>query len=127
MRAEFPAIEGARERLTLTWHLSYADTPPVEDSRLGARPHGGVVARVERALPASACGGLLIAEDGDGKQHLIGSTDRGETFFFARNDDRESAEFVGPTSHPTARSSSPTCRNPVESYAIRGPFKKQRR
>ena len=32
VRAEFAAIEGARERLTLTWHLSYAETPPVEDA-----------------------------------------------------------------------------------------------
>ncbi len=32
VRAEFPAIEGARERLTLTWHLSYTDSPPVEDA-----------------------------------------------------------------------------------------------
>ena len=32
VRAEFAAVEGARERLTLTWHLSYADTPPVEDA-----------------------------------------------------------------------------------------------
>ena len=30
--AEFTAIEGARERLTLTWHLSYEQTPPVEDA-----------------------------------------------------------------------------------------------
>src|SRR3954468_21804188 len=30
--AGFDAIEGARERLTLTWHLSYADAPPVEDA-----------------------------------------------------------------------------------------------
>jgi GH15 family glucan-1,4-alpha-glucosidase len=30
--AEFVAIEGARERLTLTWHLSYEETPPVEDA-----------------------------------------------------------------------------------------------
>ncbi len=29
---EFTAIEGARERLTLTWHLSYEETPPVEDA-----------------------------------------------------------------------------------------------
>ncbi len=31
-RAEFDAIEGARERMTLTWHLSYEATPPVEDA-----------------------------------------------------------------------------------------------
>ena len=30
--AEFEAIEGARERLTLTWHLSYEGTPSVEDA-----------------------------------------------------------------------------------------------
>jgi GH15 family glucan-1,4-alpha-glucosidase len=30
--AEFTAVEGARERLTLTWHLSYEDTPAVEDA-----------------------------------------------------------------------------------------------
>jgi len=32
VRAEFAAVEGARERLTLTWHLSYEETPPVEDA-----------------------------------------------------------------------------------------------
>jgi GH15 family glucan-1,4-alpha-glucosidase len=30
--AEFVVVEGARERLTLTWHLSYEETPPVEDA-----------------------------------------------------------------------------------------------
>jgi GH15 family glucan-1,4-alpha-glucosidase len=30
--AEFVAVEGARERLTLSWHLSYEDTPSVEDA-----------------------------------------------------------------------------------------------
>jgi GH15 family glucan-1,4-alpha-glucosidase len=30
--AEFLAVEGARERLTLTWHLSYEESPPVEDA-----------------------------------------------------------------------------------------------
>jgi GH15 family glucan-1,4-alpha-glucosidase len=32
VRAEFDAVEGARERLTLTWHLSWEETPPVEDA-----------------------------------------------------------------------------------------------
>jgi GH15 family glucan-1,4-alpha-glucosidase len=31
-RADFVAIEGARERFTLTWHLSYEETPAVEDA-----------------------------------------------------------------------------------------------
>ncbi|HEU4529054.1 MAG TPA: glycoside hydrolase family 15 protein, partial [Actinomycetota bacterium] len=32
VRADFVVVEGARERLTLTWHLSYEDAPPVEDA-----------------------------------------------------------------------------------------------
>ena len=32
VRTDFVAVEGARERLTLTWHLSYEDAPPVEDA-----------------------------------------------------------------------------------------------
>ena len=30
--AEFTVVAGARERMTLTWHLSYERTPPVEDA-----------------------------------------------------------------------------------------------
>jgi GH15 family glucan-1,4-alpha-glucosidase len=30
--AEFVVVEGARERLTLTWHLSYREAPAVEDA-----------------------------------------------------------------------------------------------
>jgi GH15 family glucan-1,4-alpha-glucosidase len=30
--AELTAVEGAREHLTLTWHVSYEETPPVEDA-----------------------------------------------------------------------------------------------
>jgi GH15 family glucan-1,4-alpha-glucosidase len=32
VRAGFDVVEGARERLTLTWHLSYEETPSVEDA-----------------------------------------------------------------------------------------------
>jgi GH15 family glucan-1,4-alpha-glucosidase len=30
--AEFTAVEGARQRLVLSWYPSYADAPPVEDA-----------------------------------------------------------------------------------------------
>ena len=30
--AQFEAVEGTRARLTLTWHLSYEESPPVEDA-----------------------------------------------------------------------------------------------
>jgi GH15 family glucan-1,4-alpha-glucosidase len=32
IRSDFVAAEGARERLTLSWHLSYEEAPPVEDA-----------------------------------------------------------------------------------------------
>jgi GH15 family glucan-1,4-alpha-glucosidase len=32
VRADFVSVEGARERLTLSWHLSFEETPPVEDA-----------------------------------------------------------------------------------------------
>ena len=32
VRASLVAVEGARERLTLSWHLSYEEMPPVEDA-----------------------------------------------------------------------------------------------
>ncbi|MEQ7128090.1 glycoside hydrolase family 15 protein [Actinopolymorpha sp. B11F2] len=32
VKAEFVMVEGARERLTLTWNASYEETPPVEDA-----------------------------------------------------------------------------------------------
>jgi GH15 family glucan-1,4-alpha-glucosidase len=32
IRTDFVAREGARERLVLSWHLSYEETPPVEDA-----------------------------------------------------------------------------------------------
>jgi GH15 family glucan-1,4-alpha-glucosidase len=32
IRSDFVAVEGARERLVLSWHLSYEEMPPVEDA-----------------------------------------------------------------------------------------------
>jgi GH15 family glucan-1,4-alpha-glucosidase len=47
VRAEFDAVEGARERLTLTWHHSWEDTPPVED----AETTGALIAAPTTSLP----------------------------------------------------------------------------
>lgn len=41
-------------------------------------------------------GGLILAEDGDGIQHLVGVTTAGETYPLARNDASDD-EFAGPT------------------------------
>ena len=78
-------------------------------------------------ITVSAYGGLIIAEDGEGKQHLVGSTEQGETFFFARNDDPEDSEFTGPNFSPDRRILFANVQVPGYVFAIRGPFKKQRR
>ena len=39
----------------------------------------------------------MIAEDGDGKNHLVGSSDSGEVFLFARNELPDDNDFTGPT------------------------------
>jgi uncharacterized protein len=77
-------------------------------------------------ITVSAYGGLIIAEDGEGKQHLIGATDDGEAFFFARNDEAESAEFTGPNFSPDRKILFACVQSPGFVYAIRGPFRKQR-
>ena len=43
VRADFVAVEGARQRLSLTWHLSHEESPPVEDAdaALAVRRRGG--------------------------------------------------------------------------------------
>ena len=78
-------------------------------------------------ITVSAYGGLIIAEDGEGKQHLVGSTEDGETFFFARNEDPGNAEFTGPTFSPDRKVLFANVQEPGYVYAIRGPFRKQRR
>lgn len=77
-------------------------------------------------ITVSAYGGLMIAEDGDGKQHLVGATDHGETFFFARNEDPDSAEFTGPNFSPDRKTLFANIQEPGYVLAIRGPFRKER-
>ena len=77
-------------------------------------------------ITVSAYGGLIIAEDGDGKQHLVGSTDSGQTFFFARNEDPEDSEFTGPNFSQDKRILFANVQSPGYVYAIKGPFRRQR-
>ena len=77
-------------------------------------------------ITVSAYGGLIIAEDGEGKQHLVGSTESGEPFFFARNDDPDDSEFAGPTFSHNKKILFANIQTPGYVLAIRGPFTKQR-
>jgi secreted PhoX family phosphatase len=76
-------------------------------------------------ITVSAYGGLILAEDGDGASHLVGSTESGETFFFARNEFNDS-EFAGPTFSQDKRTLFANIQSPGWVFAIQGPFVKQR-
>jgi uncharacterized protein len=78
-------------------------------------------------ITVSAYGGVIIAEDGEGKQHLVGADRRGEAFFFARNDDPLDGEFCGPTFSHDKKILFANVQMPGYVYAIRGPFRKHHR
>lgn len=77
-------------------------------------------------ITVSPYGGVIIAEDGDGASHLVGSTAGGETFFLARNDLPGESEFAGPTFSQNRKTLFAGIQSPGHVYAITGPFTKQR-
>ncbi|POX41242.1 alkaline phosphatase PhoX [Streptomyces sp. Ru72] len=85
-------------------------------------------------ITVSPHGGLVIAEDGDGIQHLFGATDSGRTYPIARNelnigteDKPEYSEFTGVTFSPDGRTLYANIQEPGIMLAITGPWKRQRR
>ena len=107
-------IHPKRDTIELRLHFAY--TPEDQDSD----PDG------PDNITVSPYGGVILAEDGEGKQHLVGSTDRGEVFFFARNDDPGDSEFAGPTFSRDGRILFVNIQTPGWVLAIQGPFRKQR-
>jgi secreted PhoX family phosphatase len=77
-------------------------------------------------ITVSPYGGLIIAEDGEGSNHLLGATDRGEVFLFARNEIRGESEFTGPTFSRDRQMLFANVQSPGHVFAIRGPFRRQR-
>ncbi|MFD8261818.1 alkaline phosphatase PhoX [Streptomyces griseoluteus] len=85
-------------------------------------------------ITVSPYGGLVIAEDGEGVQHLFGATDGGRTYPIARNElnlGTESApeysEFTGVTFSPDGHTLFANIQDPGIMLAITGPWKRQRR
>jgi secreted PhoX family phosphatase len=104
------------EAETIELKLHFAFTPTDQDND----PDG------PDNITVSAFGGLIIAEDGDGVNHLIGSTPSGQVFFFARNDHPENSEFAGPNFSHDKKFLFANVQSPGFVYAIQGPFRKQR-
>ncbi|WP_055534123.1 alkaline phosphatase PhoX [Streptomyces graminilatus] len=85
-------------------------------------------------ITVSPYGGLVIAEDGEGVQHLFGATDSGRTYPIARNELNigteaapEYSEFTGVTFSPDGRTLYANIQTPGIMLAITGPWKRQRR
>jgi secreted PhoX family phosphatase len=79
-------------------------------------------------ITVSPYGGVILAEDGDGIQHLVGATDRGQTFPVARNDfsdDTKNVEFTGPVYSPDGRILFANIQEPGYLFAITGPWRRQ--
>lgn len=101
---------------TIELKLHFAYTPDDQDSD----PDG------PDNITVSPYGGVILAEDGEGKNHLVGATDRGEVFFFARNELPGDNEFAGPTFSRDRRILFANIQSPGHVFAIQGPFRRQR-
>ncbi|MEV6554000.1 alkaline phosphatase PhoX [Streptomyces sp. NPDC051597] len=85
-------------------------------------------------ITVSPYGGLVIAEDGEGVQHLFGATDSGRTYPIARNElnlgteqEPEYSEFTGVTFSPDGRTLFANIQEPGIMLAITGPWRRQPR
>ncbi|MGH4025433.1 MAG: alkaline phosphatase PhoX [Pseudonocardiaceae bacterium] len=73
-------------------------------------------------ISVSPYGGVILAEDGEGIQHLIGVTDDGRSYPLARNE-VDSGEFTGPVFSPDRTTLFANLQTPGTMYAIRGPWR----
>jgi uncharacterized protein len=76
-------------------------------------------------ITVSPWGGLILAEDGEGIQHLVGVSEKGETFPMARND-VDGNEFAGPVYSHDKRVLFANVQTPGTMFAITGPWRPQR-
>ncbi|MEU6039329.1 alkaline phosphatase PhoX [Actinomadura sp. NPDC047616] len=70
-------------------------------------------------------GGVILAEDGDGEQYLVGTTRKGKPFAFARNAFNDS-EMTGVTFSPDGRTLFANRQEPGVTFAITGPWHRLR-
>jgi Predicted phosphatase len=76
-------------------------------------------------IAVSPYGGVIIAEDGEGLQHLMGATPDGTTFPIARNDSTDATkdvEFTGPVFSPDRSLLFANIQEPGYMFAITGPW-----
>jgi uncharacterized protein len=73
-------------------------------------------------ITVSPYGGVILAEDGEGVQHLVGVTDDGKSYTLARND-ANGSEFTGPVFSPDGSTLFASVQaEPGRLFAITGPW-----
>ncbi|MFJ7207265.1 alkaline phosphatase PhoX [Streptomyces sp. NPDC098789] len=84
-------------------------------------------------ITVSPYGGLIIAEDGSGLQHLFGATEEGRTYPLARNElnigtaaEPEYSEFTGVCFSPDGRTLFANIQDPGIMLAVTGPWRRGR-
>jgi secreted PhoX family phosphatase len=96
--------------LTLRLRFAASDSPDVE-------PNG------PDNITVSPYGGVVIAEDGKGRPHLLGATPGGAVFLLAQSEaEVEGAEFCGPVFSADERTLFVNLQGPGLTFAIEGPF-----
>jgi len=100
---------------------------------LGVNPDPSVDGAVDGPdnITVSPYGGLVLAEDGEGIQHLFGALGDGRTYPIARNelnigtaDDPEYSEFTGVTFSPDGKTLFANIQEPGIMLAITGPWRR---
>ncbi|UGQ09475.1 PhoX family protein [Yinghuangia sp. ASG 101] len=100
-----------RRRITLKLRFGVNPTPDVDGpfdgpDNISVSPHGGVI----------------LAEDGEGVQHLVGATSDNRSYPIARNDLNDS-EFTGPTYSQNGKILFANIQTPGIMFAITGPWR----
>ena len=76
-------------------------------------------------ITVSPYGGVILAEDGEGVQHLVGVTDDGKSYALARND-QGGSEFTGPVFSADGKTLFACIQSgPGRVFAITGPWGRQ--
>ena len=100
---------------TIRLVLRFAYTPADQDSD----PDG------PDNISVSPYGGVILAEDGEGRQHLVGATTEGQTYFLARNEVGDgTGEMTGPTYSADKSTLFANLFDPGHVYAITGPWRR---
>jgi secreted PhoX family phosphatase len=76
-------------------------------------------------ITVSPYGGVVLAEDGEGVQHLVGVTEHGRTYPIARND-LNGSEFAGPAFSRDGKVLFANIQSPGHVLAITGPWGRRR-